>query len=153
MIRHSFFGLRRRLVSYRRAVGGAGIADPRASSLSGRPALERPPRCHQRHTLGPAHRGTPARLARALPTLPDLPPAFPAVGRGGRAERDPSCPPDSRPEGAGRPRPLRVLLGRHLRRSEKGGGSVGKTKWGKGTKPMALAGASGLLLAVHAASA
>ena len=37
MIRHSFFGLRRRLVSYRRAVGGAGIADPRASSLSGRP--------------------------------------------------------------------------------------------------------------------
>jgi IS5 family transposase len=43
--------------------------------------------------------------------------------------------------------------GRHLRRGQKGGGSVGKTKRGKGTKLVALAGSSGLPLAVHAASA
>src|ERR687898_1672629 len=46
-----------------------------------------------------------------------------------------------------------MLHRRYLRERQKGGGSVGTTKRGKGTKLMALADASGLPLGVHAASA
>jgi hypothetical protein len=46
-----------------------------------------------------------------------------------------------------------MLHRRLLRGSQKGGVSVGKTKRGKGTKPMAVAERSGLPLAVHTASA
>ncbi len=64
--------------SYRRAVGGAGIADPPVSSSSGRPgqALARPPRRPQRHTsLSPAHRRAPWRdLPERYPLYRDLPP-------------------------------------------------------------------------------
>jgi hypothetical protein len=67
------FGLRRRLGSYRRAVEGSGIVDPRASSSSGPPGqtLAKPQLRPQRHTLDPTHRSTLARLSRALPTLPE----------------------------------------------------------------------------------
>jgi hypothetical protein len=41
----------------------------------------------------------------------------------------------------------------HLRSGEKGGSKVGKTKRGKGTKPMIIAEVHGLPLAVHRASA
>jgi hypothetical protein len=50
-------------------------------------------------------------------------------------------------------RPLGVLHRRHVHRSEKGGGAVGKTKRGKGTKLMMVADSSGLPLAVSMASA
>lgn len=46
-----------------------------------------------------------------------------------------------------------MLYRRHLRRGEKRGAKVGKTKRGKGTKLMAIADATGLPLAVHTASA
>ncbi len=95
---------------------------------------------------------TLARPARALPALPDLPPPLSEMERGRGTRRGPSCA-SQRSEGARRARPLGVLRGRHIRGSQKGGASVGKTKRGKGTKLMALADGSGLPLAVYAASA
>jgi transposase len=46
-----------------------------------------------------------------------------------------------------------MLHRRHLRRGEKGGFAVGKTKRGKGTKIMAVADRNGLPVAIHVASA
>ena len=46
-----------------------------------------------------------------------------------------------------------MLHRRHVRRREKGGGGVGKTKRGKGTKLIAVADSSGLPLAVSVESA
>ena len=70
MVGYTFFLRRRSLGPYRRAVGDAGITDPRASSSSRRPGqtLARSSRHSQRHTLGPAHRGAPWR---------DLPERYP----------------------------------------------------------------------------
>src|SRR5829696_8761532 len=91
----------------------------------------------------------PGATCPSATPLPHLPPPLPAVGRRGRARRSP--PGVGRgPEGARRPRPPRVLRRRRLRGREKGGGSVGKTKRGNGTKLMAPADASGLPLAVRA---
>ena len=50
-------------------------------------------------------------------------------------------------------RPYGVLHRRHVRPGEKGGGAVGKTKRGKGTKLTAVAASSGSPLAVSVASA
>ncbi len=93
-----------------------------------------------------------ARPARTLPVLPDVSPALPAVERGRCAGCDSSSI-GRRPERARRAGPLRVLHRRYLCEYQKGGGSVGKTKRGKGTKLMVLADASGLPLGVHAVSA
>src|SRR5215210_6408530 len=114
-------------------MGGSGTAHPRASAPRGRAGQ------------------TLARPARALPALPDVPPPLPALGRGGRTGGGPPCA-GRGPQGPGRPRPLGVLRRRHVRGRQKGGGSVGKTKRGKGTKLMALADGSGLPLSVRAAS-
>jgi transposase len=53
----------------------------------------------------------------------------------------------------GRYRPLGMLHRRHLRRGQKRGARVGKTKRGKGTKIMAFSDGSSVPLALHAESA
>ncbi len=92
--------------------------------------------------------GSPA----AVSVLPDLPPPIPAVVSGGRAETDLARPHKGSLR-TGRHRPNRMLHRRHLRRGEKGGACVGKTKRGKGTKIIAIADRSGLPVAIGIASA
>ena len=112
---------------------------------------QRPSRV-QRHPLGAADGRGVGGLARTLSLELNLPQEILVLGKDGSAAAHP------RGDGAAsggrrRDRSFRVLHRRHVRRCQKGGSKVGKTKRGKGTKLMAIADASGLPLAVHTASA
>lgn len=107
---------------------------------------------NERHPVGAAHGGRVGRSARSLPLRLDLlSPVQPLAAPRGAASDPGSL--GARLGGARQDRSLGMLYRRHLRGGEKGGCAVGKTKRGKGTKLMVIADASGLPLAVHAASA
>src|SRR5271155_1648510 len=89
---------------------------------------------------------------RQVSAIPDLPSPLPGLGPGryvgqgsARFSRGPA---GARPIGPGRD-----FHRRHLRGGEKGGGAVGPTRRGKGTKIMAIADRGGFPVAVGIASA
>ena len=117
-----------------------------------RPAALRRSSGTQRHSVNSAFRRALERSTGAVPLIPDLPPALPAVGRGlhliegaAVARRRPA---KSQPN-----RYRRMLRRRYLRECQKGGAGAGKTKRGKGSKFMAVAGRAGLPIAVSVGSA
>jgi len=85
-------------------------------------------------------------------TCPICPPPLPTLERR-RHARTGVGGAGHRSQRAWRARSVRMLHRRHVHRGEKGGGCVGKTKRGKGSKLMAMADRFGLPLAVCAASA
>jgi transposase len=106
----------------------------------------------KRHPLDTSHRSTLERPSRALPALPDLPPSLSEVDRR-RSSWQRTRSSSRRPRRAWGDRPLGVLHRRHVRRSQKRGARVGKTKRGKGTKLMAFSDGSSSPLALHTESA
>ncbi len=140
--------------SHRRAVGSVGASYPRSISQRrrSRPTVEKPTRCAKRHPLDTSHRGSLERPSRTLPSLPDLPPSLSEVDRRRSSWHHPRSV-GRRPRRAWGDRPLGVLHRRHVRRSQKRGACVGKTKRGKGTKVMAFSDGSSSPLSVHTESA
>ena len=99
-----------------------------------------------------AYGSTVARPAAALSALSNLSSAFSEMAKGWPVRGDFA--------GSGRGFSAAGEVGferrshrRHLRRGEKGGSAVGKTKRGKGTKIMAVTDGNGVPIAVHVASA
>lgn len=104
------------------------------------------------HTLDSTYWGSLEGSSRSVSAVPDLPPLVPGMDprrcfqgdssrtsqRSRRTREDQSC---------------RGLHRWFLRRSQKRGDQVGKTKRGKGSKIMAIADGNGLPIAVHVASA
>jgi transposase len=138
-----------------RTMGRAGAFDSEgaAARRSARQTMRaQRPRGAQRDSLGSTHGSSLGRSARALSFRLNLLSTLQSLDAPRRAA--------SHLAGTGtrlrRPRQdqsVRMLYRRHLRGGEKGGFAVGKTKRGKGTKLMVIADATGLPLAVHAASA
>jgi Transposase DDE domain len=139
---------------HRQAVGSVGAPYPGSPSQGrrSRPTLAGPTRRPKRHPLDTAHRSALEGPSRTLPSLPDLPPPLPEVDRGRGPWRGARSP-GPRPRRARANRSLGVLHRRHVRRGQKRGPGVGKTKRGKGTKIMALSDGTSVPLALHAASA
>jgi transposase len=99
-----------------------------------------------------AYGSTLARPASSLSALSNLPSAFSEMAKGWSVRGDFA--------GSGRGFSAAGEVGfkrrshrRHLRRGEKRGSAVGKTKRGKGTKIMAVTDGNGVPVAVHVASA
>lgn len=106
----------------------------------------------ERRALGVANRSTLAGFAKALSAVSNLPSLVPAVAAGGYFSGSITG------LGGGFTRSrqggfARELSGWLLRRSEKRGSGVGKTKRGKGTKIMAIADRHGLPIGISVASA
>ncbi len=135
---------------HRRAVGSVGASYSRSTSKRRwtRQALARPTRCPERHLVDTSHRSALEGSPRTLSSLPDLPSALPEVDRR-RSSWQRTRSSSRRPRRARADRPLRVLHRRHVRRSQKRGACVGKTKRGKGTKLMAFSDSSCVPLALH----
>src|SRR5512133_1046971 len=137
---------------HRGAVGSIGATHPGSPSQGRWPrqTLARSSGCSRWHLVDTAHRSALEGPSRTLPSLPDhLPPPLSEVDRRrGTLGRARSV--GRRPRREGRYRPLGVLHRRHLRRGQKRGARVGKTKRGKGTKIMAFSDGSSVPLALHA---
>jgi transposase len=104
------------------------------------------------HPLDSAYRRPLERPSRAVSAVPDLPSLVPGMDASRRLRSD--SPSIGRRSGRTRNDQARRGLHRWLlRRSQKRGLQVGKTKRGKGSKIMAIADGSSLPLAVHVASA
>jgi transposase len=102
--------------------------------------------------VGVANRSTVARFAEALSAVPNLSSLVSAVAAG----RDPGRSLTGLGggfAGSWQGGPERELHRWLLRRSEKGGSGIGKTKRGKGTKIMAIADRHGLPIGISVASA
>jgi hypothetical protein len=139
---------------HRRAVGSIGATHPGSPSQGRWPrqTLARSSGRSRWHLVDTAHRSALEGPSRTLPSLPDLPPPLSEVDRRrGALGRARSV--GRRPRREGRYRLLGVLHRRHLRRGQKRGARVGKTKRGKGTKIMAFSDGSSVPLALHAESA
>jgi transposase len=137
-----------------KAVGSVGAPYPGSASKGrrSRPTLAGPTRRPKRHPLDTAHPSALEGPARTLPSLPGLPPPLSELDRVRGPWRGARSP-GPRPRRARRDRPLGVLHRRHVRRGQKRGPGVGKTKRGKGTKLMAFSDGTSVPLALHAASA
>jgi len=134
---------------------GTGEAAVAAAAQAGRwegPAPSRRPDDPERHFMDLAHRRSLGRYAGTISRIPDLPPALPGVGALG-CVRAGAANARHRREAAGRVGLNRMFHRWHLRDSQKGGGGVGKTKRGKGSKLMAVADGAGLPLAISIESA
>jgi hypothetical protein len=102
--------------------------------------------------VGVANRSIVARFAEALSAVPHLSSLVSAVAAGRDLGRS-FTGPGGGFAGSGQGGPERELHRWLLRRSEKGGSGVGKTKRGKGTKIMAIADRHGLPIEISVASA
>ncbi len=106
----------------------------------------------ERHLVGAPHGRSVEGLAGPLSVAPDLPSSVSAVVSGRDAGRDPRGAGEG-PAETGSNRSDPGLHRRLLRRGQKGGSCVGKTKRGKGTKLMVIADGHGLPIAAGIASA
>src|SRR5712692_7401734 len=127
------------------------LATPTADRRS-RSSVARHASGTQRNSVGLGHGGAMARIAQEISAVPDLPSPLPAVGAGRQAGRHLAR------AGRGVARPRKTATGggfyrRLLHGGKKGGGAVGPTKRGKGTKIIALAEDPSLPLAVSIESA
>src|SRR5438093_5224705 len=138
----------------RPAVGKCCAAAPEAACSGGPPwpAVERYPGRAERDTLGAANRSPLVRPPRAIPLASNVPPVVPAL-----EPRPHDGPAAYRPTEGHGPTGWNRLGGslhrRQLRRREKGGPKVGKTRRGKGTKWMAVVDGHGLPLGITIESA
>ena len=100
-----------------------------------------------------AHRSAMGRVAeRQVSTVPNLPPPLPTLGAGRHAGPG-LAGPGRGSAGARAIGFVRELHRRLLQQCQKGGGAVGPTRRGKGTKIMAIADRGGFPVAVGIASA
>jgi hypothetical protein len=117
--------------------------------------------CDQGSTPNTAHlkSACPARNSAVPPRVSVIEASVPVspgcatVSSSGRSSWQRTRSSSRRPRRARGDRPLGVLHRRHVRRSQKGGARVGKTKRGKGSKIMAFSDGSSVPLALHAESA
>jgi transposase len=128
------------------------VVSQAAEAAPQRQAADRAEADHEWRAVDSAHRRPLAGSARSIPAVPDLPPTVPALGQDRRVGEGAQGP-GATVAGRGRFRSGRVLYRRQLRRGQKGGAAVGKTKRGKGTKLMAVANRAGAPVAVHIDSA
>lgn len=142
------YGTNKRTVATRRATNTSTPTQTQRSWT----AAEACTRSSQWNPLDFKNRSTMERSATEVSTVPDLPSPLPAMEQIRSIQGD-TLNPCGRPAATRQDQPIGSFYRRFLRRGQKRGSEIGKTKRGKGSKIMAVTDGTGLPIAVHITSA